>query len=139
MSQQPPTDTYVEHLIQLHGTLPSIYYKKWGTKDTSCTLVYRIDVHARLLILRKKSTLHGLIWVCTFIDFDKTFPPARLLHPARLLVYTINFSQAKQSKQSYNGYLLTFILQSLKYFSCQIIFHYIFVICTQNYAPLLIF
>ena len=42
------------------------------------TLVYRIDVHARLLILRKKSPLHGLIWVCTFIDFEKKFPPARL-------------------------------------------------------------
>ena len=56
------------------------------------TLVYRIVVHARLLILRKKSTLHGLIWVCTFIDFEKTFPPARLFHPARLLVSTINFS-----------------------------------------------
>ena len=50
------------------------------------TLVYRIDVHARLLILRKKSTLHGLILVCTFIDFEKKFPPARLFHPARLLV-----------------------------------------------------
>ena len=50
------------------------------------TLVYRIDVHARLLILRKKSPLHGLILVCTFIDFEKKFPPARLFHPARLLV-----------------------------------------------------
>ena len=40
------------------------------------TLVYRIDVHARLLILRKKSPLHSLILVCTFIDFEKKFPPA---------------------------------------------------------------
>ena len=39
------------------------------------TLVYRIDVHARLLILRKKSPLHGFILVCTFIDFEKKFPP----------------------------------------------------------------
>ena len=46
------------------------------------TLVYRIDVHARLLILRKKIPLHGLILVCTFIDFEKKFPPARLFHPA---------------------------------------------------------
>ena len=38
------------------------------------TLVYRIDVHARLLILSKKSPLHGLILVCTFIDFEKKFP-----------------------------------------------------------------
>ena len=50
------------------------------------TLVYRIDVHARLLILRKKSPLHGLILVCTFIAFEKKVPPARLFHPARLLV-----------------------------------------------------
>ena len=50
------------------------------------TLVYRIDVHAHLLILRKKSPLHSLIWVCTFIDFEKKFPPARLFHPARLLL-----------------------------------------------------
>ena len=50
------------------------------------TLVYRIDVHARLLILRKNSPLHGLILVCTFIDFEKKFPPARLFHPAHLLI-----------------------------------------------------
>ena len=51
-----------------------------------CTLVYRIDVHARLLILRKKSPLYGLISVCTFIYFEKKLPPARLFHPACLLV-----------------------------------------------------
>ena len=48
--------------------------------------MYRIDVHARLLILRKKSPLYGLISVCTFIYFEKKFPPARLFHPACLLV-----------------------------------------------------
>ena len=42
------------------------------------TLVCRIDVHARLLILRKNFPLHGLIWVCTFIDFEKNFPLACL-------------------------------------------------------------
>ena len=42
------------------------------------TLVYQIEVHARLLILRKKSPLHGLILACTFIDFKKKFPTARL-------------------------------------------------------------
>ena len=47
-------------------------------KQLLATLVYRIDVHARLLILRKKSPLYGLIWVCTFIDYEKNFPPARL-------------------------------------------------------------
>ena len=38
------------------------------------TLVCRIDVHARLLILRKKFPLHGLIWPCTFIVFEKKIP-----------------------------------------------------------------
>ena len=100
---------------------------------------------------------------CTFINFDEkihparsylglhvywfwqNFPPCTFITPCTFigLYYkfftVVTFLQAKQSKQSYNGYLLTFILQSLKYFSCQIIFHYIFVICTQNYAPLLIF
>ena len=41
---------------------------------------------ARLLILRKKFPLYGLILVCTFIDFEEKFPPARLFHPARLLI-----------------------------------------------------
>ena len=58
--------------------------KSWKTWNT---LVYRIDVHARLLIFREKSPLHGLILVCTFIDFEKKFPPARLFHPARLLLF----------------------------------------------------
>ena len=66
-------------------TLNSLY---WTIDCTLlCTLVYRIDVHARLLILRKKSPLYGLILVCTFIDFEKKFPPARLFHPARLLLF----------------------------------------------------
>ena len=56
------------------------------TSAVAATLVYRIDVHARLLILRKKSPLYGLISVCTFIYFEKKFPPARLFHPACLLV-----------------------------------------------------
>ena len=38
------------------------------------TLVCWIDVHARLLILRENSPLHGLIWVCTFIVFEKKIP-----------------------------------------------------------------
>ena len=44
-------------------------------------LVSRIDVHARLLILGTKSPLHGLIWVCKFIDFEKKIHPARLFGP----------------------------------------------------------
>ena len=61
----------------------------WGIKAPFDwhTLVYRIDVHARLLILREKSPLHGLILVCTFIDFEKIFPPARLFCPARLMFF----------------------------------------------------
>ena len=54
------------------------------------TLVYRIDVHACLLILREKSTLYGLILDCTFIDFVEKFPPVRLFHPARLLILVIH-------------------------------------------------
>ena len=38
------------------------------------TVVYQIDVHARLLILRKNSSLHGLILVCTFIVFELKVP-----------------------------------------------------------------
>ena len=45
-----------------------------GMGNILSTLVYRIDVHACLLILRQKSPLHGLILVCTFIDFEKKFP-----------------------------------------------------------------
>ena len=54
------------------------------------TLVYRIDVHARLLNLRKNFPLHGLILVCTFIDFEKRFPIACLFHPALLLVLVLH-------------------------------------------------
>ena len=39
----------------------------------------------------KKSPLHGLILVCTFIDFEKIFTPARLFCPARLM-FLKNFS-----------------------------------------------
>ena len=58
--------------------------------QNSTTLVYRIDVHARLLILTKKSPLHGLILVCMIIDFEEKFPPARLLHTARVLVFVLH-------------------------------------------------
>ena len=51
--------------------------KTYGDSDVAIlrnTLVYRIDVHARLLILRKNFPLHGLILVCTFNDFEKKIP-----------------------------------------------------------------
>ena len=64
------------------NTFPETYEPTVSALFT--TLVYRIDVHARLLILRKNSPLHGLILVCTFIDFEKIFPPARLFRTARL-------------------------------------------------------
>ena len=47
---------------------------RWGWMVLVGTLVYRIDVHARLLILRKNSPLHGLILFCTFIVYEKKFP-----------------------------------------------------------------
>ena len=80
----------------------------------SCTLVCRIDVHARLLILRKKSPLYGLILVCTFIDFEKKFPPARLFHPARLLVFVcLRFHSIFDPVQSCPNYSLALPNQSL--------------------------
>ena len=73
-------------------------------------------VHARLLILRKKSTLHSLIWVCTFIHFEKNFLPARLFHPARLLDFTIfhfcNLFAAKTEQQMVTYRLLYFTVES---------------------------
>ena len=74
--------------------------------DYVITLVYRIEVHARLLILNKKFPLHGLILVCTFINFEKFYPPARIFHPACLLMLetfprctlffiAVTFTQAK--------------------------------------------
>jgi hypothetical protein len=61
-------------------------------------LEYRIDVQAHLLILSKKSPLHGLILVCTFIDFEKKNPPARLFHPARVLVLVLHINQFGEKK-----------------------------------------
>ena len=39
----------------------------------------------------QNSPLHGLILVCTFIDFEKILPPARLFCPACLMFFK-NFS-----------------------------------------------
>ena len=36
-------------------------------------------MHERLLNLRKNYPLYGLIWVCTFIDFDKKNPPCMFI------------------------------------------------------------
>ena len=56
------------NLYHLHQTSQFLI---WGFPNQLSTLVCWIDVHARLLILRKNSPLHSLILVCTFIDFDK--------------------------------------------------------------------
>ena len=40
----------------------------------SGTLVYRIEVHAHLLISKINSHLHGLKLVCKFINFKEIFP-----------------------------------------------------------------
>ena len=53
------------------------------------TLVCRIDVHARLLILRKNSSLHGLILVCAFIVFEKKIP-LHVYFPAFLLLFALH-------------------------------------------------
>ena len=56
-------------------------------KFPPCTSIFSCTAalfwSARLLILRKNSPLHGLILVCTFIDFKKIFPPARLFYSAQ--------------------------------------------------------
>ena len=39
----------------------------------------------------QNSPLHSLILVCTFIDFEKKFPPAHLFHPARLLLLVCGY------------------------------------------------
>ena len=50
---------------------------EFGTLGVSgTTLAYRIEVQARLLILKENSQLHGLILVCTFINFEEISPPA---------------------------------------------------------------
>ena len=68
--------------IDEHGIIGEYLYKVDQLTDlvqgSLGNLVCRIEVHARLSILRRKSPLHGLIWVCMFIDFEKKFPPARL-------------------------------------------------------------
>ena len=58
--------------------------------DNLCTLVCRIDVHARLLILRKKipsaRSYLGLHVYC----FWQKFPPPRLFYLARLMFFIFN-------------------------------------------------
>ena len=95
----------VKSTIVTHHLGESVFSFEDGCKVIH-TLVYRIDVHARLLILRKNSPLHGLILVCTFIDFEKIFPPARLfiLHSSPILVCTfINFEKKFPPARSYFG------------------------------------
>ena len=86
------------------GPLPSAFQQNAYEGDfrSLCTLVCRIDVHLRLLILRKKFPLYGLIWVCMFIDFDKNFPPARLFWPARLMFFK-NFPRTVPSSRTVLG------------------------------------
>ena len=84
----------MEPLGTIFAEFPFIYLsgrqrREKKVEKHTCLLhiVYRIEVHARLLILSKKSTLHGLILGCTFIDFKKTVPLARLFPPACILIF----------------------------------------------------
>ena len=54
----------------------------WSARLFSCMCIGICPAH--LLILRKKSPLHGLFWVCTYNVFLRIFPPARLFCPTRL-------------------------------------------------------
>ena len=59
---------------------------------TTPTLIIQISVHARLLFFWKKSKVHGLIRVYTFIKFEEFAKGARLLeNTARLLKTTLLF------------------------------------------------
>ena len=52
----------------------NFYYSNyWGPEVVWSILVYWIDVHASILILRKNFPLHSLILVCTFLDVEKKF------------------------------------------------------------------
>ena len=67
-----------------------------------------------LINFEKKFPLHGLILVCTFIDLEKKFPPARLFHPARLLVFVcLRFHSIFDPVQSCPNYSLALPNQSL--------------------------
>ena len=57
------------------------------------TLVYRIEVHAHLWILNKKSPLHSLILVFMFINFEKTYALACLL--VHSIFHCCNFYTSK--------------------------------------------
>ena len=80
---------------------------------SSCprTLVNRIDMHARLLILRKKSPLHGLILVCTFIDFEKKFSPSTSIPSCNLVLFWSARLSILRKNSSLHGLILvcTFI------------------------------
>ena len=107
---------FAEYLLKNVASFLHALAYIWNV-EILCTLVYRIVVHARLLILRKKSTLHGLIWVCTFIYFKKNFLPARLFHPTRLLNFSIfhccNFFAGKTEQQMVTNWLLYFTAESI--------------------------
>ena len=85
--------------VHCSGATHTFYYRKVSSHST---LVCRIDVNACVLILRKNSPLHGIIWVCTFIDFEKKFPPARLFWPARLMFFE-NFPRKVPSSRTVLG------------------------------------
>ena len=61
------------YIIVTVNLFSSIFGKGFSCKSWQDTLAYRIDVHAHLLFWKKKSSLHGLILVCMFIDFEKKF------------------------------------------------------------------
>ena len=71
------------------------------------TLVCRIDVLARLLILRKNSPFHGFIQICMFIDFEKKKSPIHvycILHVYWYLSCTfINFEKKLPPARPYFG------------------------------------
>ena len=72
------------HVIHNHGDQKHPCLGRIGLRITvqcnvMCTLVYQIEVHVHLLILRKNFPLHDLVLVCSLIDFEKKITPVHLL------------------------------------------------------------
>ena len=67
-------DLTIDNKMNIQCNLDLVTLDSVTTCNLVATLVYRIEVHAHLLILKINSHLHGLILVCTSINFKEIFP-----------------------------------------------------------------
>ena len=65
-------------------------------------LVYQIEVHVRLLILKINSHLHSLILVCTYIIFEEITPLH--IHINHMLSIVLGISGSSSSGSSSSGH-----------------------------------